>query len=118
MSDPRLVQDDEYPIVTKSGRKLYKEDIDALADEAERGYDISHLVKAQRALEQRVELLERSRPGRKAKPIVVSERGVCGVDPDRDSSDCPDASLYRRNKGCLGTSCQRISDAYYAARRQ
>jgi hypothetical protein len=66
------------------------------------------------ALEQRVESLEKGRSGRKGKPIVVSAEGVCGIDPDRNSKTCPDASLYRRNKGCLGTACQMKSTRYYA----
>ncbi len=33
----------EAPYVTKTGKVLTTEDIEALADEAERGYDVSHL---------------------------------------------------------------------------
>lgn len=66
----------------------------------------------------RVATLEKKRPGRKALPIVVSEEGVCGVDPETDSSVCPHASLYRRQKGCKGLRCVEISDEYYAARRK
>lgn len=33
------------PYVTKTGRVLTDADIEALADEAERGYDVSHLIK-------------------------------------------------------------------------
>jgi hypothetical protein len=32
--------DDAYPIVTASGRELSREDVEALAAEAERGYDV------------------------------------------------------------------------------
>lgn len=69
------------------------------------------------SLEARIVSLEKERPGRKAKPIVVSEEHVCGVDPDRDSTTCPDASLYRRQKGCKGDRCVSISAEYYGARR-
>lgn len=33
------------PLVTKTGKELSNLDIQLLADEAERGYDVSHLVK-------------------------------------------------------------------------
>ena len=69
-------------------------------------------------VEARLALLERERPGRKAMPIVVSEEHVCGVDPDSDSAECPHASLYRRQKGCLGDACVKINDEYYANRRK
>ena len=70
------------------------------------------------SLEARVESLEKKRPGRKAMPILVSEEGVCGVDPDGPSLTCPHASLYRRNKGCRGEACVLLSQKYYADRRQ
>lgn len=65
------------------------------------------------ALEERVESLEKGRSGRRGKPILVSIEGICGVDPKRDSSECPDASLYRRQKGCKGTGCLLKSSEYY-----
>lgn len=68
-------------------------------------------------LEARVQTLEGHRPGRKALPVVVCEQHVCGVDPDIDSAECPHASLYRRQKGCLGDRCVEISQSYYEARR-
>jgi hypothetical protein len=34
------------PMVTKTGRLLTDEEINALADEAERGYDVTELIKA------------------------------------------------------------------------
>ena len=64
-------------------------------------------------LEARVEALEAKRPGRKALPIVVKQDGVCGVDPERDSATCPNASLWRRQKGCLGTACVREAAEYF-----
>lgn len=70
------------------------------------------------SLEKRVAFLEGKRPGRKPKPIVVSEDGVCGVDPARDSTTCPDASLYRRQKGCQGTACKQLSHDYYSEYRK
>lgn len=66
------------------------------------------------ALEHRVEALEKGRSGRRGKPILVSIEGVCGVDPKIDSSLCPDASLYRRQKGCQGTACVEKAAEYYA----
>lgn len=71
-----------------------------------------------RALEARIATLEGKRPGRKAKPVVVSQEGVCGVDPTRNSKRCPDASLYRRHKGCKGDACVILADKYYDERRE
>jgi hypothetical protein len=42
--DPSQWAPIEGPLVTKTGKVLTDEDIEALADEAERGYDVSHLV--------------------------------------------------------------------------
>jgi hypothetical protein len=64
-------------------------------------------------LEERVATLEGSRPGRKGKPILVKVRGVCGVDPESDSSSCPHASVYRRQQGCQGDACVAASSTYY-----
>ena len=72
-----------------------------------------HLAERVSMLEEQVNLLLKARPGRQLRPVVVFEDGVCGVDPDRDSSDCPDASLWRRSKGCRGTDCVIISSEYY-----
>jgi len=68
-------------------------------------------------LEAKVELLESERPGRKPKPIVVSVDGVCGIDPERDSATCPDATLYRYQHGCKGTRCKKKNTDYYRTRR-
>lgn len=65
------------------------------------------------SLEDRVAALEGERPGRKALPILRSENGVCGVDPESDSTTCPHASLYRRRKGCLGVACTQKATEYY-----
>lgn len=46
-------------------------------------------------------------------PILVSEMGVCGVDPESNSITCPHASLYRRRKGCLGVGCTTKATEYY-----
>jgi hypothetical protein len=70
------------------------------------------------SLEERVATLEGGRPGRKPKPIVVSEEHVCGIDPDRDSETCPDASLYRHQKGCKGDRCSQINVEYYEKYRR
>lgn len=69
------------------------------------------------SLEQRVAFLEKERPGRKMKPNIVSEAGVCGINPGIDSATCPDASIYRYQQGCQGTSCVGINRDYYAAYR-
>jgi hypothetical protein len=69
-------------------------------------------------LEARVDALERKRPGRKGLPILVSEEGVCGVDPERDSETCGDASLWRRQRGCLGKACVREAAEYYTEYRK
>ena len=69
-------------------------------------------------LEANVATLMGHRPGRRALPIVVSEMGVCGVDPESNSVECPHASLYRRQKGCLGVACVTKSLDYYAERRK
>lgn len=63
------------------------------------------------------ELETKPRAGRKAKPILVKAEGVCGVDPDRESSTCPDASLYRSNSGCKGDACRAKAKTYYESRK-
>jgi hypothetical protein len=68
-------------------------------------------------LEKRVEALEKHRSGRKGRPILVSEVGVCGLDPERNSTLCPDATLYRRNQGCQGEACLKKASKYYSDRR-
>jgi hypothetical protein len=74
------------------------------------------------ALETRVAHLtatvEGGRPGRKALPILVSEEGVCGVDPDSNSEVCPFASIYRHQKGCRGEACAVKSSEYYKEYRR
>jgi hypothetical protein len=69
------------------------------------------------SVEARLDALEGVRPGRKAKHVLVSEEGVCGIDPERDSATCPDASMWRRQKGCLGTACVNQATAYWKERR-
>lgn len=64
-------------------------------------------------LEEQVDQLSSSRPGRKRMPIVVSHTGVCGVAPNSDSHSCPYASVYRRQQGCLGDACMAASSNYY-----
>lgn len=68
-------------------------------------------------LEAKVEALEGGRSGRKPLPIIVSIDGICGADPSIDSSTCPHASLYRRQKGCKGEACKRESSEYYSKYR-
>jgi hypothetical protein len=69
-------------------------------------------------LETEVADLQSERSGRRAKPIVASIDGVCGVDPSRDSSACPDASLYRRQQGCKGSGCKAEASRYWSNYRR
>jgi len=64
-------------------------------------------------VEEQVDHLLKGRPGRRLQPIIRSEHGVCGIDPERDSASCPDASLWRRAKGCQGDACVVIASEYY-----
>lgn len=66
------------------------------------------------ALEQRVAFLEKERPGRRMRPNVTSQGGVCGINPDCDSKTCEDASIYRYQQGCQGDKCTQINREYYA----
>lgn len=66
------------------------------------------------ALEQRVAFLEKERPGRRMKPNVTSQPGICGINPDCDSKTCEDASIYRYQQGCQGEKCVKINREYYA----
>jgi hypothetical protein len=68
-------------------------------------------------LEKRIDALEKERSGRKGKPILVSEAGICGLEPAIDSATCPFASLYRRNQGCQGDACKAKASKYYSDRR-
>lgn len=70
------------------------------------------------ALEQRVDFLEKERPGRKMRPNVTSQAGVCGLSPGQDSSTCPSASIYRYQQGCLGERCVKINRDYYTEYRE
>lgn len=72
--------------------------------------DLEHRI---RRMEDQIEALQSSRPGRKKLPIVVSHEGLCGVDPDSNSATCPHASVYRRQQGCMGDACLRASSEYY-----
>jgi hypothetical protein len=74
-------------------------------------YEVERLVK-------RVDALEANRPGRKAKPLVaLRQDGVCAVSPDIDSSECPDASIFRYQQGCHGTRCKAKQHAAYERRK-
>lgn len=65
------------------------------------------------ALEQAVMDIKSSKPGRKGKPLLTSEVGVCGLDPTRDSAQCQDSTIYRYQQGCRGTACVEINRNYY-----
>lgn len=61
----------------------------------------------------------KSRPsGRKAKPVLQREPGVCGLDPSCDSATCDAANVYRYQQGCLGTACVEKNREYYAEYRE
>ena len=70
------------------------------------------------ALEARVAKLEGERTGRKGRPVLISMEGVCALDPQRESSTCPDANPYRRQQGCQGDACVRLTSEYYKEYRQ
>lgn len=70
------------------------------------------------AVEQRIHLLESERPGRKPKPLlVIRQRGVCAIDPNRDSATCPEASIYRYQSGCHGDACRLKQHEAYERRK-
>jgi hypothetical protein len=66
------------------------------------------------ALEKRIAFLEKERPGRKMRPNITSQHGVCGLDPECDSKTCESASIYRYQQGCQGEKCVKINRDYYA----
>lgn len=71
------------------------------------------------ALGKRVESLEASRPGRKAKPLIALRvDGVCAVTPDIDSAECPDSSIFRYQQGCHGIACKQKQHNAYERRKQ
>ena len=76
------------------------------------------LVARLAALEERVQQLEDSRPGRKAQKLESTEVGVCGLEPGRDDVSCEDASVYRYQQGCRGQACVRANSEYYAEYRR
>jgi hypothetical protein len=69
-------------------------------------------------LRQRVISLESERPGRKRKPLLaIKRRDVCAIDPERDSTTCPDASIYRYQSGCHGAACRLKQHEAYERRK-
>ena len=72
----------------------------------------------QAEIQARLSTLESQRPGRKPKPILAyKERDVCGIDPERDSETCPDASIYRYQSGCWGAKCRYKQHMAYERRK-
>jgi hypothetical protein len=70
------------------------------------------------ALEQRMHVVESERPGRKPLPMLaIRQRDVCAVDPGRDSSTCPNASIYRYQSGCHGAACRMKQHLAYERRK-
>lgn len=80
--------------------------------------DIESLRAQVADLRDRVTKIEESRPGRKGTPVVVSEKGVCGLDPSCDSDTCERASVYRWQKGCRGNACAKKNSEYYSEYRR
>lgn len=70
------------------------------------------------ALEKRITVLESERPGRKPQPLLaIRQRGICGLDPSRDSATCPEASIYRYQNGCHGDACRAKQHNAYERRK-
>jgi hypothetical protein len=70
------------------------------------------------AQNKRIEALEASRPGRKAKPLIaLRQDGVCAVNPEIDSTTCEDSSIFRYQQGCHGTACKAKQHAAYERRK-
>src|SRR5215831_458651 len=69
-------------------------------------------------LKVRVRSLEAERPGRKPRPLIATKQlNVCAIDPSRDSTKCPDASIYRYQNGCHGAACRRMQHEAYERRK-
>ena len=62
--------------------------------------------------------MSKGSPGRKSKPLLQREPGVCGLDPSCDSAQCDAANVYRYQQGCLGTACVEKNREYYAEYRE
>lgn len=71
-----------------------------------------------RLSELEVRLAKNGTRGRKAKPVLHREPGVCGLDPTCDSATCEAANVYRYQQGCLGTACVERNREYYAEYRE
>ena len=93
----------------RDGNNRYGENVTELSTTLE------EVVERVEALEAEVEvLLKAPRPGRKATPMVAPDQpGVCGLDPDCDSSKCEKTSVYRYQQGCRGNNCVDIYREYY-----
>lgn len=78
---------------------------------------IASLVTRLDGFESRLESVEGGRSGRRKRPMLVSAPGTCGLDPQRDSTTCPDASMYRRNQGCKGEACRAVASEYHQQRQ-
>ena len=56
-------------------------------------------------------------PGRKPRPLLSTEVGVCGLSPECESTTCPDGGVYRYQQGCRGAVCVIANQAYYENRK-
>ena len=64
-------------------------------------------------VEARLDSLEGGRPGRKPKPIVVSEEHVCGVDPRCDPGHLPRRFAVPPSEASKGDRCIALTTKYY-----
>jgi hypothetical protein len=80
--------------------------------------DVAALRKENERLRERITLLEKKRPGRKAKPMkALREYNICAIEPSRDSETCPDASIFRYQVGCHGAACRNKQRESYQRRK-
>jgi hypothetical protein len=49
--------------------------------------------------------------------LAIRQRDVCSLDPSRDSTTCPDASIYRYQSGCHGAACRMKQHNAYERRK-
>lgn len=70
---------DTGPVVTPGGRTLHESDFEALADEAERGYDVSHLVRRERQHEMQRAITRAIRTDDKGMAELELEMGLVSI---------------------------------------
>jgi hypothetical protein len=50
--------------------------------------------------------------------LAIRQRDVCALDPSRDSTTCPDSSIYRYQSGCHGAACRLKQHNAYERRKK